>query len=158
MGATPEEYMRQAIALAIDGVERGFGGPFGALIVRAGHVIGRGQNRVLVDNDPTAHAEVVAIREASAALGDFRLVDCTLYTSCEPCPMCLASAMWARLDRIVYAGSSEDAAAVGFDDAFFYDELEKPLGARALPMEQLLRQEAGPAFQAWSSLEARKDY
>jgi len=158
MAATPEEYMRQAIALAIEGVERGFGGPFGAVIVHDDQVIGRGQNRVLVDTDPTAHAEVVAIREASAALGDFRLLDCTLYASCEPCPMCLASAMWARLDKIIYAGSSEDAAAAGFDDALFYDELEKQPGVRALPMEQLLREEAAPAFRAWSNREARTEY
>lgn len=158
MAATPEEYMRQAIALALEGVERGFGGPFGAVIVHGDQVVGRGQNRVLVDTDPTAHAEVVAIREASAALGDFRLLDCTLYASCEPCPMCLASAMWARLDKIIYAGSSQDAAAVGFDDALFYDELAKQPGVRALPMEQLLREEAAPAFLAWSNREARTDY
>ncbi|MCB9899080.1 MAG: nucleoside deaminase [Planctomycetes bacterium] len=150
--------MREAIALSLDGCRRGLGGPFGAVIVKDGHVVGRGQNRVLADNDPTAHAEMVAIREAAATLGSFSLEGCVLYTSCEPCPMCLGGAYWSRVDRIVFANGRADAAAIGFDDAFFYDELGRPPAERSVPMEQRLRDEALVAFAAWDGKPDKTSY
>lgn len=141
--------MRQAIEIALDGVRAGRGGPFGALVVRAGRVIGIGCNQVVGDSDPTAHAEVVAIRRACAALASFRLEGCELYTTCEPCPMCLGAIYWSRIERVIYACDRADAARAGFDDAFFYEELERPLGERKLPFEQILRDDAWAAFQAW---------
>lgn len=152
------ELMDEAIALALDGVRRGEGGPFGAVVVRDGRVVGRGNNRVTSSNDPTAHAEVVAIREACAALGSFSLAGCELYTSCEPCPMCLGAIAWARLDRVVYAGTRADAAAAGFDDAEFYDEVCRPIDERRLPMVPLGRAGALAAFDAWRAKADRVDY
>ena len=143
------EFLRRAIELATQNVLTGSGGPFGAVIVRDGAIIGEGANSVTRTNDATAHAEVTAIRAACQALGTFTLAGCALYTSCEPCPMCLAASHWARLDCIYYACSAEDAAKAGFDDAFLYDEFRKPQAERTLPEMQLLRDEAWASFAAW---------
>jgi len=151
-------FMRQAIALALEGVRSGAGGPFGALVVRDGRVLGRGSNRVTSTHDPTAHAEVVAIREACAATGSFSLQGAELYTSCEPCPMCLGAIWWARLARVHFAGTRADAAAAGFDDAALYDEVARPLPARVLPLLPLLRDEALAAFAAWGAKADRVRY
>ena len=152
-----EQYLAEAIRLAVESVELG-GGPFGALIVHEGTIIGRGTNRVTLANDPTAHAEMLAIRDACAALGDFRLLNCVLYTSCEPCPMCLAACYWARLSEIVYAGSRSDAADGGFDDAFLYEELARPTSKRSLPARQLLAADGGLPFEAWKKFSGRVEY
>jgi tRNA(Arg) A34 adenosine deaminase TadA len=147
---TPEALMRRAIALSHDGMRDGVGvGPFGALIAKDGVIVAEGSNRVVATNDPTAHAEVVAIRAACAALGSFNLAGCEIYTSCEPCPMCLAAIYWARLARIHYANSRADAARIGFDDDFLYREIPLPLEARAVPITRLLADEARVAFDAW---------
>jgi guanine deaminase len=152
------EFMRRAIALAIENVRTGRGGPFAALVVREGRVIAEGTNRVTSTNDPTAHAEVVAIREACRALNDFQLNGCDLYTTCEPCPMCLGAIYWARPARVFYAGTAADAAAAGFDDAFIYEELKLPPAARRTPMTQLLRDESLAVFEAWKKQENKKPY
>ncbi|MGP9821205.1 nucleoside deaminase [Salinarimonas sp. NSM] len=142
-------FLARAVALSRTHMESGAGGPFGAVIVRDGAILAEGWNEVTSSNDPTAHAEVVAIRRACAAVSDFSLRGATLYTSCEPCPMCLASAFWARVDRIVYANTRSEAAAIGFDDAFIYDEIPKDPAARALPAEHLPLEEAKAVFRAW---------
>lgn len=142
--------MRAAIAASRHGMAGGAGGPFGAVVVMDGRVIAEGWNQVTSTNDPTAHAEVVAIRRACAALGRFDLRGATLYTSCEPCPMCLAAAYWARLDAVVFGNAREEAAAIGFDDQFLYDEVAKPIEARALPIRRLLAAEALEVFAAWA--------
>lgn len=144
-------WMREAIALATANVGVK-GGPFGALIVRDGEVVARGQNEVLSTNDPTAHAEIVTIRRACSLLKSFSLAGCTLYSSCEPCPMCLAAMLWARVDRLVFGNTSEDAAAAGFSDAQYYAELSKPRPDRSLPSTNLLREEAAASFKAWNEL------
>lgn len=151
-------FLREAIRLSIEKMEAGEGGPFGAVVVRDGLVIGRGWNRVTATNDPTAHAEVVAIREACQHLRSFSLAGCELYASCEPCPLCLAATYWSRLDRIFFAASCEDAAAAGFDDAQFYREIAKAPAERTIPMIQALRDEAAPAFKAWLSKADRIPY
>jgi guanine deaminase len=143
------EFLRRAIALATENVVTARGGPFGAVIVHNGKIIGEGANSVTGTNDATAHAEMVAIRAACKTLGAFTLAGCELYTSCEPCPMCLAACYWARLDRIYYACSAEDAAKAGFDDAFLYAEFRKVQAERTLPATQLLRDEAWASFAAW---------
>ena len=143
--------MRRAIALSRRGMEAGAGGPFGAVVVLDGNVVAEGWNQVTSANDPTAHAEVVAIRRACSALGRFELRGATLYTSCEPCPMCLSAAYWARLDAVIYANAREEAAAIGFDDAWLYAEVPKPVEARALPMRRLLAAEALEVFEAWAA-------
>jgi tRNA(Arg) A34 adenosine deaminase TadA len=143
------EFLRRAIALATQNVETGAGGPFGAVIVRDGRIIAEGVNTVTAANDPTAHAEVNAIRAASKALRTFSLAGCQLYSSCEPCPMCLAAAYWARIEAIYYGASAADAARAGFDDAFLYDELRKDQAERQLPAMQLLSEEAWSSFAAW---------
>ena len=158
LSAQEKGFLRQAVRLAAERSQRKAGGPFGALIVREGVVIGRGWNEVTSRNDPTAHAEVVAIRCACRKLGDFRLPGCVLYCSCEPCPMCLAAAYWARLDRIIYAAGRQDAAAIGFDDARLYRELEEDPASRSLPMVQALRKEAAAMMRAWSALPDRVLY
>jgi len=145
------EFMREAIRLAAKKMRAGKGGPFGAVIVRKGTVIARGFNSVTSSNDPTAHAEVMAIREACRKLKTFKLDDCELYTSCEPCPMCLAAIYWARLKRVYYANTRKDAARIGFDDDAIYRELARPLPKRSLPMKQLLRSEALQAFAEWDA-------
>lgn len=143
-----EELMRRAIALAVDNVQTG-GGPFGAVIVRDGEIVATGVNRVTLDNDPTAHAEVSAIRAAASVLGTFDLSGCEIYTSCEPCPMCLGAIYWARLERVYYACDQKDAASAGFDDAFIYRELALDKSCRQLEMARLLSHEALSAFEAW---------
>ncbi len=143
------EYMQQAIALATENVLHGRGGPFGAVVVLREVVIGTGANRVTADNDPTAHAEIVAIRNACQALGTFQLAECDVYTSTEPCPMCLAALYWSRCRRIFYGNEAGEAARAGFDDLFLYEEVSKPLAARTIPIEQLLREEARASFDAW---------
>ncbi|GAB4294535.1 MAG: nucleoside deaminase [Thiohalomonadaceae bacterium] len=149
--------MREALALAAQSVRDG-GGPFGAVVVRDGVIIGRGSNRVTPDNDPTAHAEVVAIRAACRTLNSFSLEGCELYVNCEPCPMCLAAAYWARLERIYYAATRDDAAAGGFDDALIYREVCLLPEQRRLPLLRLLPEEAGDAFAAWAAKADRVDY
>jgi guanine deaminase len=153
----PAEFMRRAITLALDNVRCG-GGPFGAVVVKDGAIIAEGANRVISNNDPTAHAEVVAIREACRALGVFQLTGCDLYTTCEPCPMCLGAIYWARPARVFYAGTAADAAAAGFDDAFIYDELKSAHAARRIPMAQLLRDESLSIFSAWKQHENKTSY
>ena len=144
------EFLRRAIALATRNVESGAGGPFGAVIARDDRIVAEGVNTVTASNDPTAHAEVNAIRAAAKVMGVFSLAGCQLYSSCEPCPMCLAAAHWARMDAIFYAASAEDAASAGFDDAFLYDELRKnPAERKLLPATQLLGEEAWASFAAW---------
>ncbi|MCA9110083.1 MAG: nucleoside deaminase [Planctomycetaceae bacterium] len=152
-----EAWMREAIRLSIKSVETG-GGPFGAVVVHNGSVISRGQNRVTATNDPTAHAEIVAIRDACQQLETFSLAGCELLTSCEPCPMCFGAILWARLDRVWYANTRDDAAQIGFDDRTFYDEIARPLPMRHLPMHELLRSEAQAAFTAWQRLEGKTVY
>jgi len=153
-----EEFMRRAIALGIENIRTGQGGPFGALVAKDGRVVAEGANRVTTTNDPTAHAEIVAIRAACRALGDFQLSGCDLYTTCEPCPMCLGAIYWARPARVFYACVAADAAAAGFDDAFIYEELKRPLAERRMPMEQLLRRESLEIFSMWKSQENKKPY
>jgi tRNA(Arg) A34 adenosine deaminase TadA len=153
-----ENLMQRAIALAISNVTSGQGGPFGAVIVKDGRVMAEGTNLVTATFDPTAHAEIVAIREACRKLGHFQLTGCDLYTSCEPCPMCLGAIYWARPARVFYGASAADAAAAGFDDAFIHDELRHPAKLRKLVMTQLLEREALEAFQAWVAFNAKKPY
>ena len=147
---TQEELMRRAIALSMERMQAGSGGPFGAVIARDGAIIAEGWNQVTSSADPTAHAEVVAIRRACQALGRFDLRDCEIYTSCEPCPMCLGAIYWARLGRIWFANDRADAAAIGFDDEFLYREIPRPLSERSVPTRQLLPEEARAAFAAWA--------
>jgi len=151
-------FMREAIALAEENVANGNGGPFGAVIVRDGEIVGRGTNNVTSRNDPTAHAEVVAIRDACAALGTFNLQGCTVYTSCEPCPMCLSAIYWARLDRIYFGNTKDDAAEINFDDAFLYIEIPKDIKDRAIPTEQMLHEESIKAFRDWAASENKIPY
>jgi tRNA(Arg) A34 adenosine deaminase TadA len=148
-GIANPEFLRRAISLATENVVSGRGGPFAAVIVRDGKIVGEGVNTVTASHDPTAHGEVNAIRAASRALGTFTLAGCALYTSCEPCPMCLAACYWARLDAVYYGACAADAARAGFDDAFLYEEMRKDHGARAIPSTQLLGGEAWSSFQAW---------
>ena len=143
------EFMQIAIELAAQHMRARDGGPFGAVITRGAEILARGWNKVTSTNDPTAHAEVTAIRAAAAVLGSFQLRGCVLYTSCEPCPMCLGAAYWARVDRIVFAATRSDAAAAGFDDAEIYEELSRPLPARKLPMQEALRNQAVQVFSEW---------
>lgn len=151
-------FMEKAIALATENVTSGRGGPFGAVIVRGGTVIATGVNCVTANNDPTAHAEVAAIRNACAALRSFQLDGCDVYTSCEPCPMCLAAIYWARCAAIFYSGTAADAAAAGFDDAFLYEEMKRPVGARTIPAVSLLPEMANVSFDAWKKQAGRVDY
>jgi guanine deaminase len=144
------EFMQRAIALALENIRNG-GGPFGAVVVKDGILVAEGANRVTVHNDPTAHAEVVAIRAACAALGSFELQGCELYASCEPCPMCLGAIYWARLSRVFYAGTAQDAAAAGFDDEFIYREIAVPHEHRRVAMRGLLREDGQGVFRAWAA-------
>ena len=139
MEAPNPDFMREAIRLSIEKMQAGFGGPFGAVVVKDGQIIARGFNQVTTTHDPTCHA-------------------CDLYTSCEPCPMCLGAIYWARPARVFYGNTKQDAAAVGFDDHFIYDEIEKPLSERSIPMQELLRDEALAGFQAWEKHEGRTEY
>jgi len=151
-------FLREAIRLSIEKMAANEGGPFGAVIVRDQQIIGRGWNRVTSTNDPTAHAEVVAIRDACSRLKTFSLAGCEIYGSCEPCPLCLAAIYWSRLDRIYYAATCEDAAAAGFADRDLYRELAQPLGDRSIPIVQSLREEACVALKAWLKKEDRIRY
>lgn len=150
--------MREAIALADEGARLGWGGPFGCVVVRNGETVGRGQNLVFSTNDPTAHAEVTAIRNACALLKTFRLDDCTLYTSCEPCPMCLAAIYWARIAKVFFGNTRQDAAQIGFDDEYFYRQLTLEPGQRALAMQPLLRDETLVSFKEWAARPNRIGY
>jgi guanine deaminase len=152
------EFMRRAIALALENVRSGRGGPFAAVIVQDGQVIGEGANSVTANNDPTAHAEIVAIREACRSLNNFQLIGCDLYTTCEPCPMCLGAIYWARPARVFYAGVAADAADAGFDDAFIYEELKRPPESRRIPMIQLMREESLAIFSAWKQQASKIAY
>lgn len=143
-------FMREAIRLSRQKMRAGQGGPFGAVVVRNGKIVGRGWNRVIATNDPTAHAEIMAIRNACKKLRRFHLLDCALYTSCEPCPMCLAAVYWARLEKVFYANSRADAAAIGFDDVMIYHEIGLPLPRRGISMKPLLRREALKVFAEWN--------
>lgn len=150
--------MQRAIALATENVRTGRGGPFGCVVVKDGEIVAEGMNLVTSTNDPTAHGEVVAIRRACEKLGTFSLEGCEVYTSCEPCPMCLAALYWSRCAAIYYGNTAADAAAVGFDDSFLYDEVKKPLEQRAIPIRQLLHDEALESFRAWTASEKKIDY
>jgi guanine deaminase len=143
-------FMARAIQLSIESARSGRGGPFGAAIVKDGKIIAEGVNQVTSTNDPTAHAEVLAIRRACEKLRVFELKDCELYTSCEPCPMCLGAIYWARLSRIYFANTAEDAAKIGFDDSFLYSELKQPHSRRRIPTIQMMREEALEGFRAWA--------
>ena len=153
-----ESFMREAIRLSFETMRSNTGGPFGAVVVKDGKIIARGFNRVLETNDPTAHAEVVAIREACKALNDFQLSGCTIYTSCEPCPMCLAAIYWERPDKVYFGNTKKDAADIEFDDQFIYDEIERTFSERKIPMIPLLRDEALKAFEEWYKKLDRKKY
>ena len=150
--------MKEAIRLAIDNVHERNGGPFGAVVVKDGKIISRGYNQVTANNDPTAHAEVIAIREACKALNSFQLEGCEIYTSCEPCPMCLGAIYWARPAKVYYASTKRDAAEIHFDDAFIYQEIELDLEKRSLPFVQLMRKEALVAFEAWKNKIGKVEY
>jgi guanine deaminase len=152
------EAMQRAIALALENVKSAGGGPFGAVIVRQGKVIAEGVNLVTSSNDPTAHAEVVAIRRACQFVRNFELRDCELYASCEPCPMCLGAIYWARLGRLYFAASRADAAGIGFDDSRIYDELALPLELRKIPTSVLMREEALMAFEHWRDSTSKVPY
>lgn len=154
---TNDELMREAIRLSEENVANG-GGPFGAVIARGGEIIATGVNRVTASNDPTAHAEVSAIRRAAQQLGTFNLAGCEIFTSCEPCPMCLGAIYWARLDRVYYANTKADAKAVGFDDSFIYDELALPRDRRKLPSVPMMRNEAIKVFEEWVRKEDKVEY
>jgi tRNA(Arg) A34 adenosine deaminase TadA len=154
---TDEEALRRAIALAIDNVARG-GGPFGAVVVRDGAIVGEGTNRVTIDNDPSAHAEVVAIRDACRRLGTFRLDGAVVYSSCEPCPMCWSAIQWSRASRLCYAADQRDAADAGFDDAVFWREVASPLTSRALRAERRLAESGLEPFDAWRAKADRMPY
>lgn len=151
------EFMRAAIRLANDSVERG-GGPFGAVIVKDGKIVAGSSNSVTIDNDPTAHAEVNTIREACRKLGTFDLTGCTIYTSCEPCPMCLGAIYWARISRIFYGNTRKDARDIDFADDFIYEELDRPMSERTVPIVPLLRDEALLTFRLWSKKTDKVEY
>lgn len=158
---TPEQhqaFMREAVNLSFNNMRAGLGGPFGCVIVRDNEIIATGINSVLGNNDPTAHAEVVAIRNACSSLKTFQLTGCTVYTSCEPCPMCLAAIYWARPDRVFFANSRQDAADIDFDDNFIYEELAVPMSERKIPCEKMDDGDAIKAFQEWSAKTDRTEY
>ena len=157
-GQPNPDFLRHAIALATRNVESVAGGPFGALVVRDGNIVGEGVNSVTASHDPTAHAEINAIRAAAKILGNFTLTGCELYSSCEPCPMCLAAAYWSRLDAVYYAASADDAARAGFDDAFLYAELRKDASQRKLRSTRLLGDEAWASFAAWIASPNKIEY
>ncbi len=158
MSADHEQFLAEAIRLAEENVGKGNGGPFGAVVVKDGTVIARGTNLVTSTNDPTAHAEVVAIREACRALGSFQLEGCDVYASCEPCPMCLAAIYWARPDRLFFAATREDAAAAGFDDSLIYDQIPLPAADRSLPTTHVAHPDRKRPLDAWTAQDDRTDY
>lgn len=153
-----KKFMNKATELARKGFKQNLGGPFGCVIVKNGTIIAEGNNRVLADNDPTAHAEVIAIRNACKALKHFQLTDCDIYTTCEPCPMCLGAIYWARPARIFYAATRDDAAQAGFDDDFIYKELDLPPSERNIPMIAMNHNEAVQLFSEWISKEDKTEY
>jgi guanine deaminase len=155
---TKEFFMKEAIRLAVENVLSGNGGPFGAVIVKNGEIIARGTNHVTTNNDPTAHAEVVAIREACKQLGSFQLEGCEIYASCEPCPMCLGAIYWARPDKIYFAASKHDAAAVGFDDSFIYQEIPLPIEQRSLFTERITSEDFQEPFNVWNENVKKIEY
>jgi tRNA(Arg) A34 adenosine deaminase TadA len=157
MKENSEDFMRKAIELSVDNITNQ-GGPFGAVIVKNGKVIATGVNRVTSNNDPTAHAEVMAIRSAAQKLNDYNLSGCTIYTSCEPCPMCLSAIYWSRIDEIYYANTKLDAKNIGFDDSFIYDEIQKPIGERKVKAYQILHNEALEGFKKWADFEDKMEY
>lgn len=150
--------MRRAIELALENVRSGLGGPFAALVVKDGAIVGEGANRVTSSHDPTAHAEVVAIRDACKKLGDFQLMGCDIYCTCEPCPMCWGAIYWARMGRVIYATTGRDAAAAEFSDEFIAQELQVPIAQRRIPAEQTMREEALAIFAAWAKKDDRRKY
>lgn len=152
-----DSFMRAAIDLSLDNIDHD-GGPFGAVIVKEGKIIARGANRVTASNDPTAHAEVNAIREAARVLGTFDLSGCEIYTSCEPCPMCMGAIYWAHLDRVYYGNTKADAKVIGFDDSFIYDELALPMEKRHLKIMPMMRDEAIKAFEKWENKSDKIEY
>lgn len=151
-------FMKEAIMLSVHNVETATGGPFGAVVVKDGKIIARGTNMVTISNDPTAHAEVVAIREACRILGTYQLSGCEIYASCEPCPMCLAAIYWARPDKLFFANTKEDAAAINFDDDFIYKEIALPIEKRKLFTRQIMREEALIAFEKWKQSTEKIEY
>lgn len=153
-----EKFMRRAIELAQQGIDRNDGGPFGAVVVRDGEIIGEGCNQVTSTNDPTAHAEVVAIRNACKYLESFQLAGCTIYTSCEPCPMCLGAIYWARPERMYFACTREDAARIAFDDRFIYEEIERPIEERKIKSINFLREEGLRVFENWANKLDKTEY
>jgi tRNA(Arg) A34 adenosine deaminase TadA len=155
---TDKDFMARAIQLAEKGMENGSGGPFGAVVVKDSKIVGEGYNNVISKNDPTAHAEILAIREACRNLDSFQLDDCAIYTSCEPCPMCMGAIYWARLQKVYYACTQEDAAEIAFDDRHIYDELEKEPGDRKIKFENLMRNEALPLFKQWKNKPDKTPY
>lgn len=150
--------MQIAIDLSMQGMRENKGGPFGAIVVKNGIIVGRGYNRVISSLDPTAHAEVVAIREACQHLGSFQLYGCEIYTSCEPCPMCLGAIYWARPSKIYYANTRQNAADIGFDDSFIYNEVKAELAARTIPMVQIRQKEALEVFKEWANKYDKTEY
>jgi len=154
----PNPFMARAIQLSLENVHSGRGGPFGAVIVKDNAILAESANEVTATNDPTAHAEVLAIRRACQKLGTFELQDCEIYTSCEPCPMCLGAIYWARLSRIYFANEDADAARIGFDDSLIYRELAQPDSQRKIPMVQMMREQALAAFHAWENLPNKIKY
>jgi tRNA(Arg) A34 adenosine deaminase TadA len=158
MDQASSDNMKEAIRLAVENVESGNGGPFGAVVVKDGKIIARGMNQVTHTNDPTAHAEIIAIRKACEVLNSFQLTGCEIYSSCEPCPMCLGAIYWARPDKLYYAGSKEDAASMHFDDQFIYEEMALPMEQRKLFTRQMMREEAWEAFKKWNESPLKKDY
>lgn len=157
ISAEDRAFMKMAIELSIANIDEG-GGPFGAVIVRDGKVIAKGANRVVPNNDPTAHAEVTAIRAACEKLGNFKLDGCTIYTSCEPCPMCLSALYWAGIERICYGNTKQDAKDIDFDDSFIYDQLDLDYDQRSIPCERFMRDEALLAFRRWAEKEDKVEY
>ena len=153
-----KEYMNEAVKEAYDGIKNGHGGPFGTVIVKNGKIVGRGHNRVLLKHDPTCHGEVEAIRDACANLGTHSLDGCVLYTTAEPCPMCLGAIYWAHIDRIFYGNNRKDAAGIGFADDFIYEELDRPMASRTVPIEPLLRDEALSSFRLWQEKDDKTEY
>jgi tRNA(Arg) A34 adenosine deaminase TadA len=158
MNQDKKEFMAEAIRLAKENLKTGKGGPFGAVVVKNGIIVGKGGNSVTSTNDPTAHAEVNAIRDACKNLNTFQLDDCEIYTSCEPCPMCLGAIYWARPKKIYYACNKQDAANAGFDDSFIYDEINIPLNERKIPANQMMQKEAQEVFKEWIILESKIEY
>lgn len=149
MTRTPEDFLRRAVLLSAEKMRAGHGGPFGALVVKDGEIVAEGFNQVTSTNDPTAHAEVVAIREACRRLGSYSLEGCVIYSSCEPCPMCLSAIYWARVERIYFANTREEAAEIGFDDDYIYQEIPKDLSERTVPIEKIDLPEARAVFREW---------